>query len=187
MNIQIEEEVKIPFTFDYKELIEKVICASLDYVQCPYEAEVNVLLTDNEAIHQINLEQREIDAPTDVLSFPYAEFAEPANFDSLEDEQPDVFHPETGEFMPGDIVISVERVLEQAEEYGHSVERELGFLIAHSVLHLCGYDHMEPEERELMEQKQREIMDIVGLSRGSDNSVVKESKETRIASQSQNC
>lgn len=165
MTIHIEEEVKVPFSFDYNALIEKVINASLDYVECPYEAEVNVLLTDNAAIHEINLENREVDAPTDVLSFPNAEYETPADFDTLEDEQPEVFHPESGELMLGDIVISVEKVQAQAKEYGHSEERELGFLIAHSILHLCGFDHMEENEREVMEQKQREIMDTIALYR----------------------
>lgn len=165
MTIHIEEEVKVPFSFDYNALIEKVINASLDYVECPYEAEVNVLLTDNASIHEINLENREVDAPTDVLSFPNAEYETPADFDTLEDEQPEVFHPESGELMLGDIVISVEKVQAQAKEYGHSEERELGFLIAHSILHLCGFDHMEENEREVMEQKQREIMDTIALYR----------------------
>ena len=165
MTIHIEEETNVPFSFDYQALIQKVINASLDYVECPYEAEVSVLLTDNAAIHEINLENREVDAPTDVLSFPNVEYEEPADFDTLEEEQPEVFHPESGELMLGDIVISVEKVQAQAKEYGHSEERELGFLVAHSILHLCGFDHMEPKDQELMEQKQREIMDTIALYR----------------------
>ena len=165
MTIHIEEETNVPFSFDSQALIQKVINASLDYVECPYEAEVSVLLTDNAAIHEINLENREVDAPTDVLSVPNAEYEEPADFDTLEEEQPEVFHPESGELMLGDIVISVEKVQAQAKEYGHSEERELGFLVAHSILHLCGFDHMEPKDQELMEQKQREIMDTIALYR----------------------
>lgn len=165
MTIHIEEETKIPFDFKYSTLIERVIEGALDYIGCPYEAEVNVLLTDNASIREINRENREIDAPTDVLSFPIAEYEVPGEFDSLEEEQPEVFHPDTGELMLGDIVISVERVLSQAEEFGHSPERELGFLTAHSVLHLCGFDHMEEEERKEMEEKQREIMDSLKLYR----------------------
>lgn len=165
MTIQIEEEVKVPFSFDYTALTERVINGALDYLECPYEAEVNVLFTDNEAIREINRENREMDAPTDVLSFPMGEYPVPAMFDDLEDEQPEVFHPDTGELMLGDIVISVERVLSQAEEYGHSAERELAFLLAHSVLHLCGFDHMEEEERLVMEEKQRQIMDVLKIYR----------------------
>lgn len=165
MTIHIEEETKIPFRFAYEALIERVVEGALDYIGCPYETEVNVLLTDNAAIQEINRENRNIDAPTDVLSFPNAEYAVPGSFERLEDEQPEVFHPDTGELMLGDIVISVERVVSQAGEFGHSDERELGFLIAHSILHLCGFDHMEEEERAVMEQKQREIMDSLKLYR----------------------
>ncbi len=165
MTINIEEEAKIPFSFDYKELTERVINGALDFIECPYEAEVNVLFTDNASIHEINRENRDIDAPTDVLSFPIGEYPVPGDFDTLEEEQPEVFHPETGELMLGDIVISVERVVSQAEEFGHSEERELGFLLAHSVLHLCGFDHMEEEERFVMEEKQRQIMDTLKIYR----------------------
>lgn len=165
MTIHIEEETSIPFAFDYCALTERVVLGALDYIACPYEAEVNVLFTDNASIREINRENRDIDAPTDVLSFPIGEYPVPGQFDTLEEEQPDVFHPDTGELMLGDIVISVERVMSQAEEYGHSAERELGFLLAHSILHLCGYDHMEEEERLEMEEKQRQIMDTLELYR----------------------
>ena len=165
MTITIEEEVKIPFSFDYKELTERVINGALDFIDCPYEAEVSVLFTDNDSIREINRDNRDIDAPTDVLSFPIGDYPVPGNFDTLEEEQPEVFHPETGELMLGDIVISVERVVSQAEEFGHSEERELGFLLAHSVLHLCGFDHMEEEERFIMEEKQRQIMDTLKIYR----------------------
>ena len=138
---------------------------SLDYVECPYDAEVNVLLTDNEGIHQINLDMRQIDNPTDVLSFPMLEYEEPSNFDDVEEAFADCFNPESGELMLGDIMISVEKVEEQAEKYGHSTTRELAFLVAHSMLHLCGYDHMEDEERLVMEQKQNEILESRGYGR----------------------
>ncbi len=165
MTIHIEEEVTIPFSFDYKALVDNVINGALDYIGCLYEAEVNVLFTDNGSIQEINRENREIDAPTDVLSFPNAEFSVPGEFDDLEETQPEVFHPDSGELMLGDIVISVDKMLSQAKEFGHSTERELGFLLAHSVLHLCGYDHMEEEERVVMEDMQRQIMDMLQLYR----------------------
>lgn len=165
MTIHIEEETKIPFLFDYKALTERVITGALDYIECPYEAEVNVLFTDNASIREINRENRNLDAATDVLSFPMGEYPVPGEFDSLEEEQPDVFHPDTGELMLGDIVISVERVMSQAEEFGHSTERELGFLLAHSILHLCGFDHIEEEDRVVMEEKQRQIMEALKLYR----------------------
>ncbi|MDD5933987.1 MAG: rRNA maturation RNase YbeY [Clostridiales bacterium] len=165
MTFNIEHEVERDLGFDQDALIKKVIEASLDYEECPYEVEINVILTDNEAIREINNEQRQIDKPTDVLSFPMAYYETPSDFDRLEDEQEDCFNPETGELMLGDIIISLDKVESQAKEFGHSTMRELGFLIAHSMLHLCGYDHMEEEERMVMEQKQREIMDIVELKR----------------------
>ena len=165
MTISIENETDQGFAFDEDALIREVIMACMDYENCPYEAEVNVLLTDNEAIHQINLEQRGIDAPTDVLSFPMADFETPADFDPLEEASEDYFNPETGELLLGDIVISVDRVFSQAREYGHSPKRELAFLVAHSMLHLFGYDHMEETEREEMERRQREILEQMGISR----------------------
>ncbi len=165
MTIQIEHEVEIEFDFNADALIEKVINASLDYEQCPYEVEVSVILTDNATIQEINREHRQIDAATDVLSFPMVSYETPSDFERLEEEQDDCFHPDTGELMLGDIIISVDKVKSQAEEFGHSVQRELGFLVAHSMLHLCGYDHMIDQEREIMEQKQREIMELVDLKR----------------------
>lgn len=165
MTFYIEHEVEKDLGFDMDALIEQVINAVLDYENCPYEVEVNVILTDNAAIQEINREQRQIDAPTDVLSFPMVFYTNPSDFERIEEEQEDCFHPETGELMLGDIIVSLDRVISQANEYGHSTQRELGFLVAHSMLHLCGYDHMEEEERHVMEEKQREIMDLVNLKR----------------------
>ncbi len=165
MTFHIEHEVDIDLGFDIDTLIKKVIEATLDYENCPYEVEISVVLTDNEAIKEINKEHRKIDAPTDVLSFPMVYYEIPSNFEHLEEEQEDCFHPETGELMLGDIVVSLEKVISQANEFGHSTMREIGFLIAHSMLHLCGYDHIKEDERNVMEQKQREIMDIVELRR----------------------
>ena len=138
----------------------------MDDLQCPYEAEVNLLLTDDEMIREMNKEHRQIDRSTDVLSFPMLPFsrAEGIGMEQLE-ELNDCFHPETGELMLGDIVISKEHVLKQAEAYGHSVTREFAFLIAHSMLHLFGYDHMEEAERLEMEAKQREILDNLNITR----------------------
>jgi len=165
MTINIDKEIEVNFGFNAEEYIEKVILAAMDYVACPYEAEVNVLFTDNEGIHEMNRDYREIDRPTDVLSFPMVEYEEPGNFDSLEEEQEDCFHPETGELLLGDIVLSYDKIKEQATEYGHSELRELCFLVAHSMLHLFGYDHMEEEEREQMEQMQREILSGLNILR----------------------
>ena len=164
MTVNIEYETEKVLNIPYEEIIRKVINEALDYAECPYEAELNVILTDNESIHQINLETREIDRPTDVLSFPTLEYEEPEDFSIISEDSYD-FNPDTGELMLGDIVISVEKVEEQASAYGHSMERELGFLVAHSMLHLFGYDHMQDEEREVMEEKQRDILNMLNLKR----------------------
>ena len=165
MTISIEYEAEKKLDLPYETIIRDVVEASLDYEKCPYEAEVNVILTDNEAIREINREHRCIDAPTDVLSFPMVDYKVPSDFDHVEEAVEDYFNPETGELMLGDIVISVEKVEEQAEKYGHSQTRELAFLVAHSMLHLCGYDHMEEEERLEMEERQRAILDTRGYTR----------------------
>ena len=165
MSFILEEEVKVPFEFDYASLAEKVVNACLDYAGFPYEAEVNLTLTDNEGIHTINKEFRQIDRPTDVLSFPMLSYETAGEFAFLDDEDCDDFNPDTGEALLGDIVISVEKVLEQANNFGHSIEREYAFLITHSMLHLFGYDHMTEEEAAVMESKQTEILNELNILR----------------------
>ncbi|MBO4873027.1 MAG: rRNA maturation RNase YbeY [Lachnospiraceae bacterium] len=164
MTIPITFETDDPFDFDAEALLRQVITAVLDSEDCPYECEIDVLLTDNGSIREINREERGIDAPTDVLSFPLVAFASPASFDRLE-EDPTLFHPETGELMLGDMVISVDKVLSQAKEYGHSIRRELAFLAAHSSFHLLGYDHETEEERLVMEEKQETVLKELGITR----------------------
>jgi probable rRNA maturation factor len=165
MTIEIEEEVEVKFDFDWKELISQVVLGAIDYEHCPYEAEVSVLLTDNEGIHKINNEFRHIDRATDVLSFPMVQYEIPGDFSHVEEMGEGCFNPETGELLVGDIIISVDKVYEQADAYQHSVKRELAFLVAHSMLHLFGYDHMEEEERLVMESRQRELLNILGITR----------------------
>lgn len=166
MTIMIEMESDIDLGFDYEKTIHDIIDAALDFENCPYETEVNIVLTTNEEIALINRDYRDIHAPTDVLSFPMLDFITPGDFTYLESDDPsDYFNPESGELMLGDIIISVDKVVSQAEKFGHSKERELGFLMAHSMLHLFGYDHQQQEETELMEIKQNDILDYVGLKR----------------------
>ncbi len=148
-------------------VLRSVFEEACDYVGCPYECSVNMLLTDDAAIHSMNKEFRGIDRATDVLSFPMVDYKEPGNFDGLEEHTEEYFEPESGELLLGDIVISVERAKAQAAEYGHSVKREMAFLTAHSMLHLFGYDHMEDAERIEMERMQEEI--LAKLSIGRDN------------------
>ena len=164
MTLIFEEEGELTLDLPCEELATKVIEAALDYEECPYEVEVNLLLTMNNEIQEMNHNFRQIDRATDVLSFPMIDYEEAGNFEFLEDVM-DAFHPESGELMLGDIVISKEKVMSQAEEYGHSVEREYAFLIAHSMLHLFGYDHMEDDERIVMETKQKEIMEQLQIFR----------------------
>ena len=165
MSLFIETEGKAEFDFDIREVAELVVDAVLEHEKCPYEAEISLLLTHNDEIHEMNLEHRGIDRATYVLSFPMLEFDHPGDFSIIDEETADVFDPESGELMLGDIVISVDKVLEQAQEYGHSPKREYAFLIAHSMLHLCGYDHMDDEERKVMEEKQRAIMEKINILR----------------------
>ena len=117
MTITIDYETDLKLDLPVEEIIHNVIEESIDYVECPYDFEVNVLLTDNEGIHQINLDMRQIDNPTDVLSFPMCDFETPGDFDALEETPEMYFNPDTGELMLGDIVISVEKVKEQAEKF----------------------------------------------------------------------
>ena len=165
MTILLEEETEVSFDFDYRALADEVIGAACDAENCPYEAEVNLTLVDNEAIHAINREYRQIDRPTDVLSFPMQTYDSPADFSRVEECVEDNFNPDTGELLLGDIIISVDKVKEQAAAYGHSEKREYAFLILHSMLHLFGYDHETEEERTLMEARQRAILDDLGITR----------------------
>ncbi|MDY5577141.1 MAG: rRNA maturation RNase YbeY [Lachnospiraceae bacterium] len=170
MSVIYVDEIGTTFDFDPEELAKEVIDGCLDYVRCPFEAMVEVTLVNNEEIHRINKEFREIDRPTDVLSFPMVDYETPGDFSFLEKEENDevtaqYFDCETGELLLGDIVISVDKVKEQAQLYGHSEHREFGFLVAHSMFHLFGYDHMEEEERIQMERMQREVLEKLGICR----------------------
>ena len=122
-------------------------------------------MSDNEEICALNSRFRGIDRPTDVLSFPNVDYESPSDFTGIEASEADYFDPESGELYLGDIVISVDKVYEQAEEYGHSVMREYAFLLAHSMLHLMGYDHMDPEEAARMERRQEEILNRLNITR----------------------
>ena len=137
---------------NYK-LIEKVISEALRYEGVNDNTEVSVTIVDNEEIRKINNKFRNIDRATDVLSFPLIDF----DNESLPDDGSKIYL--------GDIIISIESAKEQAKEYGHSIDREIGFLTAHSMLHLLGYDHMVPEEEKEMFAKQEEILNNLGLRR----------------------
>lgn len=148
------QQDKLPLTYKMKMLVRNAIESTLDFEDFQNHCEVSVTFTDNEGIHELNKKYRQVDRPTDVLSFPLFDF------------EGDMDEPPIDEVMSnlGDIVISLEKASEQAEEYGHSFEREVAFLCVHSMLHLLGYDHerSEEEDRE-MRAKQSEIMKIMGL------------------------
>ncbi len=164
MTVTIEEEQISEFDFSYQELAKQVIEAAIETEKFPYEAEVNLLLVSTGEIHRINREYRQIDAPTDVLSFPMIAYESPGDFSKLEQDE-DNFNPDTGEALLGDIILCVDKVKKQADSYGHSQKREFAFLILHSMLHLFGYDHMTEEEAAVMEQKQRDILKDMNILR----------------------
>lgn len=164
MTFLIDYETDIEIGIDYSALAKEVADKVLDMENCPYEASVNLVLTDNEEIKRVNTEFRDILAPTDVLSFPMIPFETPADY-ALVEEDDSYFDMDTGELLLGDIMISVEKVFAQAEEYGHSVKREFCFLVAHSMLHLLGYDHMTQEEAAVMEAKQAKALQELGITR----------------------
>ncbi|MDO4344414.1 MAG: rRNA maturation RNase YbeY [Eubacteriales bacterium] len=164
MTVYFENESGMNLPFDCEKTAREVAMEVLEYENCPYEAQFSLTLTTEDEMRTINNNMRKIDAPTDVLSFPMTDYPAPADFAFLEESQ-DAFDPDSGELLLGDIVICVERVYRQAGEYGHSLLREYAFLIAHSMLHLIGYDHMEEEEARRMEQKQEEILLHLGITR----------------------
>ncbi|MDE6435088.1 MAG: rRNA maturation RNase YbeY [Lachnospiraceae bacterium] len=165
MTILLENEADIDCELDYKGIAKQVVDASLDYVKCPYECQINILLTDNAGIQMTNHHMRGMDAPTDVLSFPTIPFRSEADFSIVEEDVTAYFDADSGELLLGDIMISLERMISQAKEYNHSIKREYAFLLAHSMLHLSGFDHMEKEEQIHMEQMQEAILQSIGYTR----------------------
>ncbi|MBQ9990817.1 MAG: rRNA maturation RNase YbeY [Lachnospiraceae bacterium] len=165
MTFYAENETGMELPFDWKEVFSLVGEGVLEQENCPYETEISLLLTDEKTIREMNRETRGIDQVTDVLSFPNLFFDHPGDFSSVEDTQADCFHPDTGELRLGEMVICMEKLYEQAESYGHSVKREFAFLVAHSMLHLCGYDHMEAEEETVMNSRQEKVLNLLGITR----------------------
>lgn len=156
--ILLESEVDCPA--GTQELLEKVISAALEAEGVEADCEINVLLTDDEGIHQVNLDMRGVDRPTDVLSFPMFDL-QPGEKPGEEDADPD-----TGLVPLGDMCLSLERARAQAEEFGHSVERELSYLTVHSVLHLLGYDHMDEGAMKVqMRGREEAILQTLGITR----------------------
>ncbi|KJS47517.1 MAG: rRNA maturation factor [Peptococcaceae bacterium BRH_c23] len=154
LDISWEEESILPERQDaLTTLLNNAITETIHLSGGRSEAEVSLMLVDDQRIHALNLEYRGVDRPTDVLSFALQEEM---------DEEPDF---EFEDEMLGDIVISVERAREQAEEYGHSFEREIVYLAVHGTLHLLGYDHEEEDDKLKMRNKEEEVMTKLGLER----------------------
>lgn len=146
------DQKKIKMTPDLRRLVKRAVLAVLDFEDFGRRAEVSVTFTDNEGIHALNREYRNVDRPTDVLSFP---LSDGEDYDTDGDA-----------VLLGDIVISLERAQTQAEEYGHSFEREVAFLTVHSMLHLLGYDHeTSPKDERDMFARQDEILISAGMAR----------------------
>ncbi len=154
------EQEKEEITEEIKATVLKCIEKTLEFEECDFDAEVSVTFVDNEAIREINNQERGIDKATDVLSFPMLEFDE--NGDIINSE----FDFNEDFVMLGDIVISLERAREQSIEYDHSFIREIAFLTVHSMLHLLGYDHVNSEDEEkVMFSKQDEILNLLNITR----------------------
>lgn len=143
-NYEAERKLHIP----WMDIISDTVNGTLEYMKYRKEAEVSVTVVDEQEIKALNNEFRGINKVTDVLSFPIGDR-----------------NPETGETVLGDIVLCAEKIISQAQEYGHTRKRELAFLTCHSMLHLLGYDHIEDEERQEMEELQRRILDKIGYTR----------------------
>lgn len=146
-------------------LAKRVGEAILSGESMPGDCYVELTITDNETIRVYNRDYRDIDRETDVLSFPGLSFDTPGVFKPDKVMEASYRDPDSGLIALGDIIISADRVISQAEEYGHSRMRELCFLIAHSMLHLCGYDHLTPEDEELMIKKQEAALSSLGIVR----------------------
>lgn len=140
-----------------EELIKKVVTKVLLEEKVLCDVDVYITLTNNVEIHKINKEYRDVDRPTDVLSFP---MYERDDIQTLKEDTNDEI-----EKILGDIIISIEKVEEQANEYGHSFERELAYLVTHGMLHLLGYDHMIEEEKKVMRCREEEILEMLKISR----------------------
>ncbi len=163
----------LEFDFDMEEVARAVCETVLEQEACPVPAEVSLSYVGDEEIRSINYECRGLDQVTDVLSFPNFPFEGadgPGDWAILSDAegsamQADLMDPESGRLLLGDIVLNLNRTASQAEEFGHSRKREFAFLIAHSMLHLCGYDHMTPEDASVMFARQESVLSALQITR----------------------
>lgn len=172
MNVTLDLEIETACPPDAETLMQKVAaaCARAEGVTLPLEA--HVLLTDNETIREINREYRQIDRATDVLSFPAIAYAAGKTAGQSEKRISREMDVDTGRCFLGDVIISIPRAQEQAQEYGHSLTRELGYLTAHAMFHLMGYDHMEDDEKRRMRAMEEKALASVGINRVTDQELL---------------
>ena len=165
IKLTINLETSVRFPFKPRIQARKILEAALLHLNMPYEAQIEVYIADEDFVADLNKRFRNIDSTTDCLSFPMVDYDEPLNFSYVERDPGAYLDPETGAIMLGDIIICAQRVFSQAEEYGHGPLREFDFLIVHSLLHLLGYDHIEEEDRAVMEKIQKENLESAGIFR----------------------
>ena len=173
MTIYYDNQTDYEFDFDYKKVANDVITKTLLHEQFKYDVEVSITFVNEESIRKINKEYRDIDNFTDVLSFPMIEYDSDYSRISERKEEMydflidiiDIKNPDTDEIILGDIVLCVPVIINQAKEYNHSILREYAFLIVHSMLHLLGFDHIEEDERIIMENKQNQILESLSITR----------------------
>lgn len=157
---------KIKVTDEFIEKLENVINFALKEEEVFIDCEISMLFVDNEEIREINNETRGIDRATDVLSFPMLDYEDKKVFKEVyKNENFDITFMDGEELVLGDIVLSLERALEQSKEYNHSFEREACYLVVHSVLHLLGYDHMEEDDKKIMRKREEEILGKLDITR----------------------
>lgn len=160
MNILIDDRQSVMEIRDeVYDLLEQVAKRSIELEGLRPDVEISIILIDNEQIKELNRDFRGIDRETDVLSFPAIDY------ESDEDEPTEDINMDTGDLILGDIAISVEKAAQQAEEYGHSFYREMGFLTVHGMFHLLGYDHEDEEEAVIMRQREEMVLSSLGLER----------------------
>lgn len=153
MDILFDNNTNYTFDDNKIKLIENIVKGTIEYENFSLNVEISISIVSSDEIRQLNKKYRNIDKVTDVLSFPLIDYND--NFDNESDEI----------ITLGDIIINIDRAISQASEYGHSLEREIGFLTAHSMLHLLGYDHIKENEEKIMFKKQEEILNNLNLKR----------------------
>lgn len=163
--VNFENEVDFKADFDLEKIANLVCDTILTEEGCPYLCEIDLLITDADSVREINKEFRDIDNTTDVLSFPNVDWTSPSDYECESFNDDLLVNPDTELIMLGQIILNNDRIVSQAAEYGHSVKREYAFLIAHSMLHLLGYDHIDDEERKAMENKQSKYLEMIGIKR----------------------